>query len=494
MLLRASLLAVSSALLIVALTWHSPQLMYSDPAWQFKALQQHLAGQSPTFNTLVQPDAADLSRNRYQWISHWPILMGLIVWGLAKCGTGILMAIRILAIAGFVTGAAGWAVWAARFELPDWLLYSIAAGMPFIRYGNNALFTYSAEGLAFALGPWLLVLSVQLASRWSVSLALTAGIVLGAAYWAKYSLAIASLGALLFLFWRVRWKSLWTAVPCISLILALNLLNRVMGGISSLVTENPLRVDLNWRGVISPFAFVPLAMADLDSLLHYLLLSPGHPLAQAEVVIYAIALPGTLLLLFLLRPKRSEEWLGVTLAIVSMISLGALWLTARSVSFEARHLATAALGLIPVAAASAYRRWPAMSRTGRLTITIAAVVYLAVPVAYGAASVIGKRTRILPPAIGALPHADVLYLPNPVAALQVDGREIITWADFEPEWMLKGQAYRTSVPMHVALLLPPHFEQNGKADIIRSSFSQARGWTFEGTSGTYHVWVAELKP
>lgn len=494
MALRASLLAISSALVVVALAWRSPQLMYSDPAWQLKAVQQYRAGQSPHFNTLVQADAEDLSRDHYQWISHWPILMGLLVWGLTKFGTGLLMAVRALAIAGFVTGAVGWAVWAARFELPHWLLYAIAAAVPFIRWGNNALFTYSAEGLAFAFGPWLLVLTAQLASRWSPPLALAAGVLLGTAYWAKYSLALVSIAALVFLFWRLRWKSLWTAFPCLTLIAALNLLNRVMGGISSLVAESPLQMNFNWRCFASPFAFVPLAMADLDSLLRYLLLSPGHPVAHAEIAIYLLALPGALLLVFLLRPRQKEEWIGVTVAAVSMILLAALWLAGRSVSFDARHLAVASVGLIPVAAAAGYRKWPTVSPAARVTVALATLLYLVVPVTYGAASVIGKRSRIPAPLVGSVPRADVLYMPTPVAALQSASRQIITHADFEPESELKSRSYRTSVPMRVAAFLPPYFEGNGKADIIRSSFPQAQGWTLLGSSGIYQVWVTELRP
>jgi len=494
MALRASLLAVCCALMVVTLAWHSPQLTYSDPAWQIKALQQYRAGQSPNFNTLVQPDAADLSHDHYLWITHWPILMGLFLWGLTKFGTGILMAVRILAIVGFLVGAAGWGLWASRFELPYWLVYSIAAAVPLIRWGNNALFTYSAEGLAFAFGPWLLVLAEQLASRWSASLALATGVVLGAAYWAKYSLALVSVGALVFLFWRVRWKSLWTVVPCLSLIVALNLLNRIMGGISSLAAEGSLHLNFDWRCLVAPFAFVPLAMADMDSLLHYLLLSPGHPIAHAEMVIYLLAIPGGLLLAFLLRPKRNAEWAGVTVAVVSMASLGALWLTGRSVSFEARHIAVASVGLIPVAAAECWRRWPTASRVTRLTMAVTAVAYLGLPITYGAATVIGKRNRVSAPQIASLPSADILYLPTPVTALEATSREIITHADFESASMLKSRSYRTSVPMRVAALLPLHFEGDGKADIIRNSFPQARGWTLLGSSGIYQVWVAELSP
>ncbi len=492
---RPQLLALASALLVVILSWHAPQGFYMDPAWQLNALRQYLAGQSPTFNTLVQADPTDLSRDRWQWISHWPPLMGLMVWGLSKAGASMALAVRILAAAGLLVGSLGWARWMDRFALPSWFIGMAAASIPLFRYANNPIFSYSTEGLAFALGPWILLGAERLARRWSVGLAVATGVLLGGAYWAKYSLIFVSLGAVAFLIWRVRWKSLWAAVPCFVLIGALNLLNRIMGDAASLVTEIPFGVALDARALLAPFAFLPLAMADLGTMLYYLSLDRGYRLAYADTLICLLGVPGAVLLMWLLRPSRNEEWLATFAAAASMISLAGLWLTGRTVSYEARHLEVAAIGLIPFAAAAAYRKWPGLSRTLRATLTTAAVGYLVIPVLCGIGSAIVKWSR--PPLVllQPLPRVDVVCVSDPVMALSLEGRKIITWGDFPPEAKLGSRTYRASVPMRVGLVMPAHFERDGKGNIIRNAFPQARGWQAPvQITRTHQIWVADLVP
>ena len=76
-----------------------------DPAWQLNALRQYLAGQSANFNTLVQADPVDLSRNRGEWISHWPPLMSLMILVVMRTGAPFLLAVRVLAIIGLAVGS-----------------------------------------------------------------------------------------------------------------------------------------------------------------------------------------------------------------------------------------------------------------------------------------------------------------------------------------------------------------------------------------------------
>ena len=492
---RVVVVSLASVLVVALLTWHTPQSVYMDPAWQLNALRQYVSGQSPNFNTLVQANPKDLSRDYFEWISQWPPLMGLIILALTRAGISILPGVRILAIAGLAIGSIGWGLWAERFAMPRWVVYCIAAGTPFIRYANNPVFSYYTEGLAFAMAPWMLICAERLVRRWAVPPALATGILFGVAYWAKYSLAFVSVGALAFLFWRVRWRALWAAIPCLALMLALNELNRTMGAAASIVSQGSLRVVWNWRALVAPFTFVPLGMADLDAMLHYLFMSPEHPWEHAEAVIYLAALPGVLLLAWLLRPARNEEWLSIAVALASMVSLIALWLTVSTVGYEVRYIASAAMALIPLAAASAYRKWPAISRSARTALVMAAIAYLAVPTAYGAVTVFGKRNRVSVFPLRPAPKMDVVYAADPVIAFGLDGRKLITAADFVPEKMLRTQTYHTSVPLNIGVVLPVHFESSGKGETIRKSFPQAREWQRPvPLNNAYQVWVVQLIP
>lgn len=492
---RVVIVSLASVLVVTLLTWHTPQSVYMDPAWQLNALRQYVSGQSPNFNTLVQANPKDLSRDHLEWISQWPPLMGLIILALTRVGVSILLGVRMLAIAGLAVGSIGWGLWAERFAMPRWVVYCIAAGTPFIRYANNPLFSYYTEGLAFAMAPWMLICAERLVRRWALPTAVATGVLLGAAYWAKYSLAFVSVGALAFLFWRVRWRALWAAIPCMALMLALNQLNRTMGAAASIVSQGRIGVVWNWRVLVAPFSFLPLGMADLDAMLHYLFMSPEHPWEHAEAVIYLGTLPGVLLLAWLLRPARDEEWLSISVALASMGSLIALWLTVSTVGYEVRYIASAAMALLPFAAASAYRKWPAISRGARCALVAAALVYIVVPTAYGAVTVFGKRSRVSVFPLRPAPRMDVVYAADPVIAFGLDGRKVITEADFESESTLRSQTYHTSVPLSIGVVLPVHFEGSGKGELIRKSFPQAREW--QGPvplTSAYQVWVAQLIP
>jgi hypothetical protein len=178
-----------------------------------------------------------------------------------------------------------------------------------------------------------------------------------------------------------------------------------------------------------------------------------------------------------------------------MISLAGLWLTGRTVSYEARHLEVAAIGLIPFAAAAAYRKWPGLSRTLRVALATATVGYLVIPLLCGIGSAIVKWRR--PPLVllQPVPKVDVLCVSDPVMALSLEGRKIITWGDFPPEARIGNRTYRASVPMRVGLVMPAHFERDGKGNIIRNAFPQVRGWQAPvQITRTHQIWVADLVP
>ena len=116
-------------------------------------------------------------------------------------------------------------------------------------------------------------------------------------------------------------------------------------------------------------------------------------------------------------------------------------------------------------------------------------------IAAGTLAVLGKRRRALVSLNRPLPKVDVVYAADPVIALGVDNRKVITWADFESEKMLRGQTYQTSVPMSVALVLPVHFETTTQGNVIRRCFPQAHEWRGPvPLNNSCQAWVAELVP
>jgi len=71
---------------------------------------------------------------------------------------------------------------------------------------------------------------------------------------------------------------------------------------------------------------------------------------------------------------------------------------------------------------------------------------------------------------------------------------VIRQADFQPQEQLRREVFRTSVPLRILVLLPRHFEQNGKGVAIRSSFVQAKTWAKLETPGCSYIrWAAELE-
>ena len=159
-------LALVSSLVVVLASWRTPQSLFADPSWQLKALQQHMAGRSPTINTLVQPDPRDISRDHFEWISWWPIGTNVLVYPLLRMGLSIGTAVRVLAALALILGSLGFAYWVRIFRLPLGIGIALAIGIPWIRYANFSLFQYAAEGLVFGICPWILVGAFQLRSRW----------------------------------------------------------------------------------------------------------------------------------------------------------------------------------------------------------------------------------------------------------------------------------------------------------------------------------------
>jgi len=185
---------------------------------------------------------------------------------------------------------------------------------------------------------------------------------------------------------------------------------------------------------------------------------------------------------------------------------------------EARYIAAIGIALIPAVLESALQLAPKLRPATRGLLLAGGVIYLAIPMAYGAFSVVGKiartpayhtgpsglynplfattdaRTPLAELAAGFNPNSDVWYLTEPLTAMDLPRRAILQHADFLPLAQL-NQTFRASKPLRIHLLLPPWFEQNDKGTVIRAEFPQAENWSSRVVPGMNYVeWTATLFP
>lgn len=561
---RLAFVALLSTLLLVLATARAPQGLYSDPAWQLLATEQFFAGSSPSINTLVQPDPSDVTRDRGEWIVWWAPGTQLAVSPLLAAGISPAAAVRAVVVICLLLGAAGWALWFSLFRIPSWAQVALAALFPWARYASNALFFYSAEALVFGIAPWLLLGSLVVARRLearpraAVGPAAALGVALGMAYVLKYSAVFVSLGVLAFLALCVlttvraaratrpgdgqhaplRWRvaALAACVVAFALPIAiLSALNRIQGTTANLVTASA-GLHADWHNVAFAIANPALAMADADAAVRFLFLHPSRALLRSDLSLVWFGLPGGLLLAWLLAGRvrriagaavtseasdspRSAEGLAITVLLVAVCCLVLVWTISAGASFEARHVATASMAVLPLALQAGFARFRSSSLAVRALLAGAAACYVALPLAYGVASVAGKVGRLgatyrVGPSGFASPvlassdvqaclreatagfdaRTDIWYLPEPISALDMGGsRAIVVDADMTPIEKLRGHRFVTSVTRRVRALLPASFEADGKGPLIRSSFPQARGWRDRAApSCNYVVWDATL--
>jgi len=544
-------IALISSLLIILVALKNPQSLYSDSAWQMKALQQFIASDSPSFNHLVRPSYDDLAVNEAIWITWWPPGTNLLAYPLMAGGISAGISIRIIAIAGLILGSLGWICWFSLFELPIWIGLILALTIPSLHYGNHAVFQYSAEILVYASAPWLLLMTYQLdrycnqeivaIKSWVKVSVISAGVglIMGCVYILKYSLLFVLLGSLIYLGFQSITNNnyrqqkiskliayglvcLFFAIP----LLTLNLLNQNLGGTANMLTATAKITGFKWQNLIYSIANPALAMADAESFGKTLLLNCQQGLVFNPLWIGLIGLPGGALLLWLiLRPQTLSEasLLAKIVFFTSVAALFAIWSVGATVSYDARHVASASLAILPVVLQSGCELWQKNSHNYllKVSLSIAAILYLALPLGYSSVSMMGKAiespvnytvasSQIYNPRLASQnlrrvraellqdfnEQTDIWYIPESISALDLPGRAIVSHADFYgglQDAILQHQDFHTSIPLRVRVLLPPSFEDNGKGLLIRSSFVQAHEWIRQEIEGCNYIqWTSTL--
>jgi hypothetical protein len=290
-------------------------------------------------------------------------------------------------------------------------------------------------------------------------------------------------------------------------------MNRWYGGAANMFTAgHPLR--LSPETLVYAIGNPGLMAADADSLLQYLLTNPVHGLWRSRLAVAALGIPAGLTLGWLIfAAERKAERLAAVTLFVSMAMMVVAWIGSSAVSLESRHIAGAAIASLPAAVAIARRRWTVIGPASRGWLAFCGVAYVCVPWAlYGPISVATKAvrqhgyittgTRLYNPILAAsdaqaaitairgncvLPAA-IWYIPEPLTSIELEGRMVITDADFESLEDIAALRFHGDVP--VCALMPPKFETNGKGAAIRNSFVDIAQWTRRLVPGAaYDLWI-----
>jgi hypothetical protein len=555
------ILMLISSLLVLCIALKNPQGLYSDSAWQLKALQQFIIGTSPSFNHFVRPSYDDLSVNQAIWITWWPPGTNLLAYPLLAQGIPIGISIRIIAFVCLILGSLGWFYWFSLFDLPIWLGGIFTLTLPTLRYSNHALFQYSAEVLVYAYAPWLILTAYGLSKLWEQNEIQTnsnylpnlpkylfisplIGLIFTFGYILKYSLLFVILGSLLYLGIKCFTNNksspqkihktisyILVCLFCIISLLSFNLVNRHLAGTENLVTATAKVFTLKWQNLVYLIANLALALSDAEHLYKILLLNLQDLNSHISTIptslwIAIIGFLGGIYLLWLIWQNQtinSANLLAKVILFTSMIALFSIWSIGASVSYEPRHIMAGSLAILPLILKSGYDLWQKNSQNFfiKTSLLIVAIIYLVIPLGYGSIDIFLKAIKeplnyvsfpnqIYNPWLATKDltkiraelikdfnqQTDIWYLPEPLTALDLPGRAIISHADFYGglnNANLHGRIFHSSKPLNIFMLLPDNCENNGKGTLIRSSFVQVHEWTHQKIEGSNYVkWTGRL--
>jgi hypothetical protein len=539
---RDTVILVVSACVVLIATAGVPQGVMGDQAEQLRAMQQFVAGISPSLNQLVSPDAADLSRDHAYWIVWWPPGVQMLAYPFRAIGLSVAQCARAIAALSLLFGSWGWLRWMRLFELPPRLRMVAAAALPLLHMANATLFFFSSDVLNFAITPWLLLavhgLAVETvaghrtpAYRWLVT-----GFALGMSYVVKYSLLLSALGALAFLvfvatpYWRRDGGRVALALAgCALPVIVLSALNaRFAGTLNSLAQDSHL--NPRWQHVVALIANPALAAADANGLFRYLFMHPGHAVTDNDLAPAYAGFAGGLVILWLIihAVRAPELWraitvrLTITVFVVTLALMGTVWtLSPYAADYDARHVAPASIALLPLLFLSGRDLWRRRGWRTRVVLGLAATICVVVPTMYGAVAVAGKIGRV-PAGYRTGPSGfnnpllaerdlaavedrilggygastDVWWIADAVTAFDIPGRALAPAnADFTPIERLRAVRYRSSKRLRLTALMPATFEANAKGPTIRGSFVGARQWRRDTVPGSkYDVWTTVIEP
>jgi hypothetical protein len=508
------ILAISLCI-VLGLTARVPQGIFSDQASQLRAVRQFVAGQSPTLNSVIEPDLRDLSRDRTIWIISRPPATQLAMYPWLAAGLSPGLTVRILAILCLILGSAGWLRWYERFDMPRWVHYGVAGALPFLHEASNSLYTFSQDTLSYAVAPWVLLLALSSQRRRG----LVVGLVLGFTYIIKYSLFFLGFGALAWLLSRRRdpWLTVGFAIPLV----ALSVLNAHYGpavnSFAALAGFYP-----RWGSLVALIANPAMAVADAEGLIR-----TGLQTGSQFLPAYIALAPGLAFLWLTARGARLPEvraldaaQLALVVFVTTLIVMVVVWtFSDYAADTTARHVAAASLAVLPVVVLGAAQVWRRHGLPIRAAVAGLALVVIVGPLLYGALALVAKAGRVprtyhlgpsallnpylatwpALPDLASVEHniidqfgpvTDVWYCDYPIAPLDLPGR---VWGDVDERYV--PPVFRSSKPLRVTALILTRDETHGGGTAIRARFQGAGPWTRTVIPGAnVSAWTTTLEP
>jgi hypothetical protein len=357
-----------------------------------------------------------------------------------------------------------------------------------------------------------------------------AGLSLGLLYALKYTGAFLVVGAMMFIFaelillvrrraWSVAVivSILACAIACCAPILVISVTNSLRSGSMNLVTASR-SLHLEWETLLYTLANPVLAAAGADHLLarlcsDVLALTPRI----GELVVAAAALPGAAGLWFLLGrrwPVDPAARLSCCILLASAACLAAIWTISWGASYEARHIAGAAMAFLPYAVEQASLL---EHRLLKRLMRLLGAIYIALPLLYGAtvfAVKLVRFTRYHPGPSGLYnqyfsgrdaararelllqgfdPTTDIWYVTHPLVAVDLPGRVLIRRiADMTVD-ELRKEVFHSRSRLRVRLVVPEDLATNGKASVVRKSFPHAEEWSLHPADPANPCWVSWIQ-
>jgi hypothetical protein len=533
---KVSPAAYCTAIILIIVLWAgATQGVDSDSAWQFRAVQQHFDGASPTFNTLMKPNPADLSENRAQWIVWWAPGNVILISSLMRVNLTLGQAVRLMGFLCLALGAVGWSLWIATFRIPKPMRLLLSALLPWSVYAHNAVFYYGAETLLFGAIPWTLLLALKFTDHLGRTpiqaiIAIPTGVSLGILYILKYTGLFIAIGAMTFILiqsatslrrQRLPLKALGPAVfcgfTCLVPVIALSGINVMRTNTMNLVTASRA-LHWQWDTLLFAVSNPALALASASSPLQKVFVDVlGLPLRSAELLTALVALPGAAafwLLMCYRLPSRPNGRLACCILAISVGSVAAIWTISSGASYEPRHIAGASIAIVPYLIEQAVIL---RSRRTQTVLAACAICYVLLPLLYGVSAVVGKTFRhshyrpgpsgVYNPFLSETDagksrslllrdfdvSTDVWYVINPIAALDLPGRSLIRRAMDLSIDQLRQEVFYSSKPVRVRLVLPDDFEGNGKGAVIRRAFPRAVEWVQVPAEPPLRCWVSWIQ-
>ncbi len=534
---RIGWVAVALAIVgtVAAIAVQAPAVR-TDPAYGLLAAMQHEAGRSPSIFTLREADPQDLTRDTARRVSKWAPAYQAVPYAFHRLGLRWGDAVRATVLLAWGCGAAGWTLYFRTVLGPGTQLPWLVALFLILRPSHDPAYAYSGgEALEWGAFPGVLLVNLWAIRRRTRSsqlpLAALGGLFAAALFLVRHGAAVPAAGLggtwlLGALTGRLPWSSVLSwgfgAATMTGGILA-------AGFPGGRTVIEMLYVPPAWAPAWPVVAW-PLALTDLDGLLRWLFLRPGHPLFRDEAPLLTFGL-GALAVLVLAwrttgpamreRPEGSlrnaAAWAAPTILGVTIVLLAILYARGSAITFEGRHVRLATLPVLPfvferIVAASGARR-----RAGRWLGIAALLLFFVAPAVYGVGSLVDKavlrrasaealigpqgiRLDFLGPGVNARAlygelavkvgdPETLLLLTHPEEAFAVaDRRLLVLQVHGLPLEFLRTLAYHGRPPGGVVLVLPRFFDRDGRRQALQAAFPDVPHWQ-EVPLETTPAWV-----